>query len=292
MLLSMTGYGHGEATEGGVTAVADVRSVNSRYLEVSTRLPRGLMLRENDVKELVRAKVSRGKVSVAVTVEGKSEGMVPLKINTAAAKSYMKLLNELRKATGVREKVTLDHLLKFSEVMEVGELEQSDEKEWAAAELALSRALDELQEMRRKEGTELRKDLEARIHLLAARIEEIDKLSRDRIPEQRNRLRERVRQLITNGSVDEQRLELEIALLADKLDVTEECVRFRSHQKFFLEALDNEESAGRRLTFLVQEMNREANTIGSKAADADIAHLVVEIKEDLERIREQLQNIE
>jgi len=288
----MTGYGHGEATEGGVTAVADVRSVNSRYLEVSTRLPRGLMLRENDVKELVRARVSRGKVSVAVTVEGKSAGVVPLKINTAAAKSYMKLLNELRKAAGVREKVTLDHLLKFSEVMGVGELEQSDEKEWAVAELALSRALDELQEMRRKEGTELRKDLEARIHLLAARIEEIDKLSRDRIPEQRNRLRERVRQLITNGSVDEQRLELEIALLADKLDVTEECVRFRSHQKFFLEALDNEESTGRRLTFLVQEMNREANTIGSKAADAGIAHLVVEIKEDLERIREQLQNIE
>ena len=292
MIRSMTGYGQGEASENGISAVAEVRSVNSRYLEVNARLPRSLSLRENDIRELVRAKVSRGKINVVVTIKRESTGDIPLKVNKGAAKSYVKLLNDLRKAAGIKEKVTLDHLLKFSEVMEAGELEATDEREWAVAEKALNEALDELNEMREKEGSELRKDFQSRILSLEEKIGMIQELSKQRIPEQRTRLRERVRQLLTNGTADENRLELEIALLADKLDVTEECVRFRSHDKFFLEALENEESAGRKLNFLVQEMNREANTIGSKAADAVIAQLVVAVKEELEKIREQLQNIE
>jgi uncharacterized protein (TIGR00255 family) len=288
----MTGYGRGEASEEGITAIAEVRSVNSRYFEVNTRLPRSLSLRENDVREIVRAKAGRGKINVVVSIERESANGIPLKINKAAAKSYIKLLNDLRKASGIKEKVTLDHLLKFSEVIEAGELESADEKEWAVVEKALGSALDELRLMRQKEGSELRKDLESRIQSLEGKIELIEKLSKESIPEQRTRLRERIQQLLTNGAVDENRLELEIALLADKLDVTEECVRFRSHNKFFLEALINEESAGRKLNFLVQEMNREANTIGSKAANATIAHHVVEVKEELEKIREQLQNVE
>jgi uncharacterized protein (TIGR00255 family) len=292
MILSMTGYGHGEASEEGVTAVAEIRSVNSRYFEVNTRLPRTLSLRENDVREIVRAKAGRGKINVVVSIERESANNIPLKVNKAAAKSYVKLLNELRKASGIKEKVTLDHLLKFSEVIEAGELQSENEKEWVAVAKALSKALEELKLMRQKEGSELRKDLESRVQLLQAKIDSIEKLSKERIPEQRVRLRERIQQLLSNETVDENRLELEIALLADKLDVTEECVRFRSHNKFFLEALSDEESAGRKLNFLVQEMNREANTIGSKAADASIAHLVVEAKEELEKIREQLQNVE
>jgi len=292
MISSMTGYGHGEASEEGITAIAEVRSVNSRYFEVNTRLPRSLSLRENDVRETVRAKAGRGKINVVVSIERESANGIPLKINKAAAKSYVKLLNDLRKTSGIKEKVTLDHLLKFSEVIEAGELESADEKEWTVAEKALTKALDELRLMRQKEGNELRKDLEVRIQSLEGKIDLIEKLSKESIPEQRTRLRERIQQLLTNGAVDENRLELEIALLADKLDVTEECVRFRSHNKFFLEALINEESAGRKLNFLVQEMNREANTVGSKAADATIAHLIVEVKEELEKIREQLQNVE
>jgi uncharacterized protein (TIGR00255 family) len=292
MISSMTGYGHGEASEGGITSVAEVRSVNSRYFEVNTRLPRSLSLRENDVREIVRAKAGRGKINVVVSVDRESANCIPLKINKAAARSYVKLLNDLRKASGIKEKVTLDHLLKFSEVMEAGEVESADEQEWTVAQKALSKALGELKLMRQKEGNELRKDLESRIQSLEGKINSIEKLSRERIPEQRARLRERIQQLLTNGTVDENRLELEIALLADKLDVTEECVRFRSHNKFFLEALINEESAGRKLNFLVQEMNREANTIGSKAAEATIAHVIVEVKEELEKIREQLQNVE
>jgi uncharacterized protein (TIGR00255 family) len=288
----MTGYGHGEASEEGVTAVAEIRSVNSRYFEVNTRLPRSLSLRENDVREIIRAKAGRGKINVVVSIERESANNIPLKINKAAAKSYVKLLNELRKASGIKEKVTLDHLLKFSEVIEAGELQSENEKEWAAVGKALSKALQELQLMRQKEGGELRKDLESRVQLLQVKIDSIEKLSKECIPEQRVRLRERIRQLLSSETVDENRLELEIALLADKLDVTEECVRFRSHNKFFLEALSDKESAGRKLNFLVQEMNREANTIGSKASDATIAHLVVEAKEELEKIREQLQNVE
>jgi uncharacterized protein (TIGR00255 family) len=244
------------------------------------------------VRETVRAKAGRGKINVVVSIERESANGIPLKINKAAAKSYVKLLNDLRKTSGIKEKVTLDHLLKFSEVIEAGELESADEKEWTVAEKALTKALDELRLMRQKEGNELRKDLEVRIQSLEGKIDLIEKLSKESIPEQRTRLRERIQQLLTNGAVDENRLELEIALLADKLDVTEECVRFRSHNKFFLEALINEESAGRKLNFLVQEMNREANTVGSKAADATIAHLIVEVKEELEKIREQLQNVE
>jgi uncharacterized protein (TIGR00255 family) len=292
MISSMTGYGHGEASGEGITAIAEVRSVNSRYFEVNTRLPRSLSLRENDVREIVRAKAGRGKINVVVSIERESGDAIPLKINKSAAKSYIALLNDLRKTSGIKEKVTLDHLLKFSEVIEAGELESADEKEWAVAEKALGSALDEMRLMRQKEGNELRKDLESRIQSLERKIELVEGLSKESIPEQRDRLRERVQQLLTNGTVDENRLELEIAFLADKLDVTEECVRFRSHNKFFLEALINEESAGRKLNFLVQEMNREANTIGSKAANATVAHHVVDIKEELEKIREQLQNVE
>jgi uncharacterized protein (TIGR00255 family) len=292
MISSMTGYGHGEASEEGVAAVVEIRSVNSRYFEVNTRLPRSLSLRENDVREIIRAKAGRGKINVVVSIERELANNISLKVNKAAAKSYVRLLNELRKASGIREKVTLDHLLKFSEVIEGGELQSENEKEWVAVEKALSKALEELKVMREKEGGELRKDLESRVQLLQAKIDSIEKLSKERIPEQRVRLRERIRQILSSETVDENRLELEIALLADKLDVTEECVRFRSHNKFFLEALSDKESAGRKLNFLVQEMHREANTIGSKAADASIAHLVVQAKEELEKIREQLQNVE
>jgi uncharacterized protein (TIGR00255 family) len=292
MISSMTGYGHGEASEEGITALAEVRSVNSRYFEVNTRLPRSVSLRENDVREIIRAKAGRGKISVVVSIERESTNSIPLKVNKAAARSYVKLLNELRKASGIKERVTLDHLLKFSEVIEAGELQLTNEKEWGVVEKALNKALEELKVMRQKEGNELRKDLESRIQSLQEKIDFIEKLSKERIPEQRERLRERIQQLLSDGAIDENRLELEIALLADKLDVTEECVRFRSHNKFFLEALSGEESAGRKLNFLVQEMNREANTIGSKAAEATIAHLVVDVKEELEKIREQLQNVE
>jgi len=293
MIASMTGFGRAEVSKAGISAMVEVRSVNSRFLEVGTRLPRSLAQREKDVKDVVRARLNRGSLNVTVKVEKNLNGTAPLKVNTSAAKSYFRLLNDLRKAVKLKEKVKLEHLLNFSEVLEAGEEPGSDEQEWRVVEEALQEALKQLDEMRRKEGQELSKDLEQRVRWMDETINQIEKMSAERVPQEKKRLQERVIQLLADKSViDQNRLELEVALLADKLDVTEECVRYRSHNKFFLEALKGKESAGRKLNFLVQEMNREANTIGSKANEAALAHIVVKLKEELEKIREQLQNLE
>jgi uncharacterized protein (TIGR00255 family) len=287
----MTGYGRGEAKANGVTAIVELRGVNSRFLEVVARLPRSLSLRENDIKEIVRKTVTRGKVNILVTIERENDGEPGLRINASAARSYFRLLAQLKKATKIRETIKLDHLLRFSEVLEGEEVERADETEWETFQEALRGALEQFAQMRVNEGAELKKDFESRLALLEQTLTEIEAISRDQIPQERTRLRERINVLMNGESVDEGRLELELALLADRLDVTEECVRFHSHNKFFLAALE-EEAAGRKLNFLVQEMNREANTIGSKSSSVEIAHRVVRLKEELERIREQLQNIE
>jgi uncharacterized protein (TIGR00255 family) len=289
----MTGFGRAEIAKRDITATVEVRGVNSRYLDVTTRLPRLLSQREKDIKEIVRSCVNRGNLVVSVTVEEESNGTAPVAVNKTAARAYIKLLNDLRKAAKIREKVRLEHLLKFSEVFDVPKEVQSDKQEWSVVEEALRAALDGFNTMRRKEGGELANDLERRITWLSQTVEKIEQLSRARIPEERKRLHERISQLVEDKVIiDQNRLELEIALLSDKLDVTEECVRFRSHTKFFLETIANSDSAGRKLNFLVQEINREVNTIGSKTNDTEIAHLVVQMKEELEKIREQLQNIE
>ncbi len=293
MILSMTGYGRWEITEGQITAVAEIRSVNSRYFEVSSKLPRTMSLRENEVKELLRAKFTRGKINVVLSITRENTNGVSLKINKTAVKSFYKLLNDLRKEVKIQEKVKLEHLLNFPEVIEVNEFEQCDEREWLIAKKVLNKALDEVILMRLHEGSELLKDLLQRIKQIDEMIDQIETISRDRLPEERKRLEERVKELVNNQLViDNNRLELEFALMIDKLDITEECVRFRSHNKFFVESLYSEEATGRKLNFLTQEMNREANTIGAKANNAKIAHLVIVIKEELEKIREQLQNIE
>ncbi len=293
MIQSMTGYGKGEFSKSGTTAVVEVRSVNSRFLEVASRLPRSLSMRENEVKEIVRSKVIRGKVSVNVTLETVSNGQLPLRVNNAAARSYYRLLNELRKAVRLKEQVKLQHLLMFSEIFEGGIASDEDSVEWEVFAEALRRSLDRLREMRENEGNEIARDMLGRLADMEAKLGRIETIAAGRVPQERERLTERIEALLGDKNVvDNQRLELEIALLADKFDVTEECVRFKSHTKFFREALSRDEAAGRKLNFLIQEMNREANTIGSKANDAEMAHLVVSIKEELEKIREQLQNIE
>jgi uncharacterized protein (TIGR00255 family) len=292
MIASMTGFGRGEARKGGITISVELRTVNNRFLEVSSRLPRSLSLRENDVKELIRRRISRGKVNVIANVEREGNGSAGLGINSSAAKSYYKLLVQLRKTLKLKETVKLEHMLQFSEIFEQQEIGGTDEKEWEVLQESLEAALEALAEMRRAEGGELERDFRARIALLDEKLSEIGRLSVEQVPAERIRLRERVSQLIDKTPVDEGRLELELALLADRLDVTEECVRFRSHNKFFLEALTLPDPAGRKLNFLIQEMNREANTIGSKSSATEIAHLVVSMKEELEKIREQLQNIE
>lgn len=292
MIASMTGYGRGEASAKGISVAVELRSVNSRFLEVSTRTPRSLSNRENEIKEIIRKRVSRGKINMLVVVEHENDGDIPVRVNVSAAKGYYKLLNELRKTVKLKPPVRLEHLLQFSEVLEPLEMEKTDEKEWGLVQKALDQAVDNLLTMKWNEGEELGKDFRHRIGILDEKLTRVETLSVEQVPTERVRLRERIQQLLEKETIDEGRLEMELALMADRLDVTEECVRFRSHNKFFLEALKEKEAAGRKLNFLIQEMNREANTIGSKSSASEIAHLVVNIKEELERIREQLQNIE
>lgn len=289
----MTGYGRGEASKAGITASVEVKSVNSRFLEVTSRFPRSLSQREKEVKDIVRTVLSRGTVNVSIKTDLPKSKESKLRINVDAAKQVHRLLSDLKTKTKIKEEITLEHLLRFSEIMEPAEEEPTDEKEWVLAEQALKKALKELNDMRAREGRELAKDLKARVEGIGRTLETIDKLTQQRIPEERKRLQDRIAQLVSDPKIiDNNRLELEIAILSEKLDVTEECVRFRSHNKMFLSALNDTEPAGRKLNFVIQEMNREANTIGSKVNDASIAHMVVGIKEELERIREQIQNIE
>jgi uncharacterized protein (TIGR00255 family) len=288
----MTGYGRGEVARKGITVAIELRSVNSRFLEVTTRLPRSLSLRENEVKEIVRKKISRGKVNLLATVDREKNGPLPLAINATAAREYYKLLNQLRKTVKLKETVKLEHLLRFSEVLEQPVLDGADEDEWEVMQQALNAALDDLATMRRNEGEELTKDFRVRIAAIEQTLSRIEVLSREQVPAERTRLRERIQRILENETIDEGRLEMELAVLADRLDVTEECVRFGSHNKFFIQALADKEPSGRKLNFLIQEMNREANTIGSKSNSSEIAHMVVSVKEELEKIREQLQNIE
>ncbi|MCK9409064.1 MAG: YicC family protein [Bacteroidetes bacterium] len=292
MIESMTGFGSGEASAKGVTFTVELRSVNNRFLEISTRAPKVISQRENEIKEIVKSKIARGKISLSATKEDESEGELSISINKKRAKEIHSVLEQLRKTTKIKESVKLEHLLHFSEIFETKEVIE-DETEWNVFRQALTKAIDGLKKMREKEGAELSRDSKERIQKINKSIDTVEQLSKKRIPEERKRLNEKIAQLVEDkGIINTQRLELEIAILSEKLDVTEECVRFRSHNKFFLEALQSKESEGRKLNFLIQEMGREANTIGSKCNDVEIAHIVVGIKEELEKIREQLQNIE
>jgi uncharacterized protein (TIGR00255 family) len=288
----MTGYGRGEASFGAQHVSVELRSVNNRFLEIALRLPRSLSMRENDCKDIIRRTIARGKINGTVMMDRGTPEAVSLRINADTAKAYYRVLRDLKKSLKLREQIRLEHLLHFSEILEQEEESTADEAEWTLVRTALEAAVVDLQTMRQKEGRELEKDFRTRIALLNDRLNEVEQLSKAQIPRERERIKERIKQILDAEHIDEGRLELEVALLADRLDVTEECVRFRSHNKFFLEALDANDPSGRRLNFLIQEINREANTIGSKSNDQVITHTVVGIKEELEKVREQLQNIE
>lgn len=295
---SMTGYGRGTAPFGRTAVTAEIRTVNGRFLEPKTRLPRLLAGREAEVERLLRTRLERGSATVNVTVEAAEAGAdVPLRVNAEAARGYGRLLRELADAAGVAEPVTLDHVLRFTDVLTTdldGDATSADDAEalWTSAAAALEGALDDLLAMRQQEGRALYDDLVARLADLDAATARVEARAPLRVAEARARLAERLDALVGEGRVQAERIEQEIALLADRLDVTEECVRLRAHLTFFREAMDGAEPAGRRLGFLVQEMGREVNTIGSKANDPLVQHEAVGMKETLEKIREQVANVE
>lgn len=288
----MTGFGTGKSTKDGITAMVELRSVNNRFIELNSKLPKSLAARENDIKEILRKELNRGKINIFLQIEKNNNEEIAIQVDENAVKNYMGLLQTVKKTSGLTDEIKLDHLLKFGELFKSRDLDDSSELEWAVCKDAIDQAIVQLKDMRKNEGITLVKDLDYRIHLMTDYVTKLKVMSDAKVPEERQKLKDKVAELLGDSKVNPDRLELEIVLLADKLDITEEIVRFNSHVEYFLKALKGEESVGRKLNFLVQEMNREVNTMGSKSNSAEIAHLVVSLKEELERIREQLQNIE
>ncbi len=293
MILSMTGFGKAENNFNGKKYSIEIRSVNNRFCEISFKYPKYLFSRDIELKEIIKQKISRGKININLNIENGSDSDLNLIVNKEATKSYLKILKSLKKTIGTKEKIRLDHLLNFSDVFTTQQEQDIDEKEYVFICDLLSDAIDDLMKMKKKEGDFIRKDILERIDLIESETTVVSDLSRERIPRAKEIFREKVRSVIENQSIiDEKRLELELILLSDKLDVTEECTRLKSHISYFRECIDSEKPMGRRLNFLLQEMNREVNTIASKIMDSEISQKATLLKEELEKIREQIQNVE
>ena len=292
MIVSMTGYGRGVHIQNGVEISVELRSFNNRFLDVSVRVPKILSHYDQLIKDKVRKYVVRGRVNVSIVVKSTDNPYVGLKADMELARAYKKIFDELKKDLKITGEITLEQLLSLPDIICMEDEEEAADELWKIATKALEKALGSLNEMREQEGKELAKDLSARIRVLNKTIKEIDSIAKERPQKMFQKLQDRVQNLIEQGKIDNERLEQELAIIIDRMDVTEESVRFNSHNKLFLDSIKSEEPSGRRLNFILQEMNREANTIGAKANDKEISHLVVDLKEEIEKIREQVQNIE
>lgn len=292
MIKSMTGYGKGESLHEGGRFIVELRCVNHRYGEVTVKLPRALMQFENEIKKRVAERLVRGKIDVFIQVENAVALGVPT-ANLPLARGYLKAFNSIKDALGLEGEVKLSLIASQRDVVTVAaEAEASLEEMPAELTAALEEALRRVDEMRLFEGESLFADFKKRREVLAQLIGRVAARSPMVVAEYAQRLKERISQLLSDGALPEERLALEVAILADKCDITEELVRLESHLRQFDETLTRDEQVGRKLDFLLQEINREVNTIGSKANDAQIASVVVELKAELEKIREQVQNIE
>lgn len=293
MIISMTGFGRGEAADNGLNATVELKTLNSRYLDVTFRLPQRLQHKELELKELIQKSVSRGKLNVSVYISEIDNGEPTIQIDEIKVKAYAKLLNQLREVAGIERPIELKNITSFGDVyISKEETEETLLKKWELVKVATENAIINLMEMRKQEGKQLENDLLDRINAIDASLDDILVITQGRSNDVRNKLIERIKLLMDDEKIDQDRLEQEVVIIADKMDITEETVRLRAHLKFFIEAIYQQEPAGRRLNFLTQEINRELNTIGSKANDSEIAHLIVKAKEMLEQIREQVQNVE
>jgi len=292
MIASMTGYGTAELIREDLKATVEISSVNNRFCEIQFRLPKNLSPLEPKLKELILGRITRGKVSFSLNWEEAAPVASFVKLNQEAADVYFSIMKELKERYGLAGDVRLDQFFNLPDLVKVEKEEPDLERAWEIASGITRRALEEFNGMRKAEGEKLARDMMERIDRLNQTIEQIEKLAPQSIHTYRKKLEGKIKELLDNSPVDQHRLELEVALMAEKCDVTEECVRFESHNQQFLAAFEEDAPVGKRLTFLLQEMNREANTIGSKAADAEIARKVIYLKEEIEKLREQTQNVE
>ena len=292
MIRSMTGYGRGEKVLHDRSITIEVRAVNNRYLDCSVKIPRVYVFAEDGIKSLVQKKVGRGKLDVFVTIDSSAADKVDVKLNRPVADGYYNALVQMRAAYGLRDDISVSLLSRMPDVFLV-EKDQGD-AEVIAADIreVLDGVLDDFNAMREREGEALARDIRNRAETIASLLSQVEKRSPETVAEYREKLRQRMEEVLAQTQIDESRILTEAAIYADKVAVDEETVRLRSHLSQLDEMLTKGGAIGRKLDFLIQEFNREANTIGSKCSDVEMAKLVVEIKGEIEKIREQVQNIE
>ena len=291
MIKSMTGFSKIESREKGVTLSVEIKTLNGKYLETNCRIPKSISHKEFEIRDMIKTVLSRGNVFININIDNDVNAK-PLNLNETLAVECYKSLQSLHRKLKLKDPLTFNNLLQFSNIFYTNDKDDSQELIWKITKNAVRDALKSLDKMRTNEGLQIIKDVQTRMKNISNTLSKVEDLGIKKIPAERDRLRQKVAQLFESDEIDEHRIQLELVLLADKLDVSEECVRLRSHIKFFYETLKAKEPVGRKINFLMQEMNREVNTIGSKANDTEMAHLVVGMKEELERIREQIQNIE
>lgn len=292
MIRSMTGYGRGQGRAEGFAFSVEIRTVNHRFCEIAVRMPREFLFAEEAIKRAVQRHVARGRVDVYVSVT--TDGTVPrtVSVDWGLLHGFRAAIDAVRDALGLEERLTLRDVLALSDVFVIGESALDGERVLPALLAAVDEAARAVRAMREAEGAQLAADLERRVARVESRIDAIAARAPEAIVNYRHRLENRVRELLADAAVDEGRLLTEVALFAERTNVEEEITRLRSHCRQFRELMRRDEPIGRQLDFLVQEMNREINTIGAKANDLAISQLVVDTKSELEKIREQVQNIE
>jgi len=293
-MLSMTGYGRAEALIEGRKWIIEIKSLNHRYIEIITRLPNALSPLEVDIKKRVGERIFRGRIEVSVQADAESGGDngVQYSLNLPLLRNYHALLLKIREELGLQDPVELRTLVRFKEIFVPSETRFDPAEAWKELRKTLDEALDALIRMRRAEGEILKKDFLARLETLKRHIESAKARAPKTVLEYKQRLQERIRELTEGLEMDPVRLSQEVALLAEKSDITEEIVRFESHVSQMEKLLRGSDSIGRKLDFLLQEMGREVNTIGSKSNDISIAQDVIELKSELAKLREQAQNVE
>ena len=293
MLKSMTAFGRAENTSEGRAYTVEIRSLNRRYLETAVRLPRELLALEERIKKLIAQRISRGRIDVTVSVRKTHEATFEIEINLPLAKAYYDALTELSENLGLDDRVKLETVLGMEGIVTGTEPEMDLEQIWTALSFCVGDALDEIDAMRISEGEAIYREFQERLQQVETGLSEVKALAPDVLFQCHSRLKERI-SLLTEGKVelDPSRLAQEAAFLVDKGDITEEIVRAASHLQQFYTMMESEGPTGRALDFLLQELNREVNTMGSKASDARLAHIVVNVKSELEKIREQVQNLE
>ena len=292
MLRSMTGFGRGDDTIGGRHIVFEIKSVNHKYFEFNSRIPRGYLFLEDKLKAYIQGKISRGKVDVFLQIETLEETDVQVLVNHSLASAYVTALQELKERYQLPDEPSLALLSKYSDIFSVHKAPEDEDAVWEAVRQVADQAIASFLKMREAEGARLKADILEKAGEIVALVDQVERHTPETVEHYRERLKAKIEELLQDNRFDEQRVLTEVAIFADKVAVDEETVRLRSHFQQLQRLVDSDGPVGRKIDFLVQEMNREANTIGSKSVNSQIAYLVVDIKALIEKIREQVRHVE